>query len=124
MNTTFTINEIESPVVKDDKGNTLSVMQMIPGYGGWGCNAPTKFVTINGRKAEFVDPISRNTLRFLRMKWADQQEYTPTDTDCSAFWAAQDAHFEAVAAANESAIVDRFEAAYDAHIEEMACGDY
>lgn len=43
------------------------------------------------------------------------------DTDCSAFWAAQDAHFEALHKSDYERRVDAFESAYDAHIEEMCC---
>lgn len=45
------------------------------------------------------------------------------DTDCTAFWAAQDAHFEALRNADFEAACDRFEAAYDKHIEDICC-DY
>jgi hypothetical protein len=48
---------------------------MIPGYGGSGNMSPTKFVTVDGRKALFVDDVSRNTLRYLRLEWgAGKQE--------------------------------------------------
>jgi hypothetical protein len=43
------------------------------------------------------------------------------DTDCSAFWAAQDAHFEVPMHAAYEARVAAFEDAYEAHIEEMCC---
>jgi hypothetical protein len=81
MNTTFTLNELAKELlaptqslydleVKDSDGKELHPLRMVPGYGGWGNNSPTEFITIRGRKALFVDKVSQNTLRCLRLRWA------------------------------------------------------
>ena len=81
MNTTFTLNSLAQELlkpaeslyaleVKDEDGREMHPGQMVPGYGGWGNNSPTKYITIRGRKALFVDKVSRNALRYLKLKWA------------------------------------------------------
>jgi hypothetical protein len=44
------------------------------------------------------------------------------DSDCSAFWAAQDSHFESLAHKDYEAWVAAFEDAYEAHIADMMPG--
>ena len=57
-------------IITDDKGHRISPFGMVPGYGGWGNNAPTKYVLVNGYRANFVSSINLTSVRFLTMEWA------------------------------------------------------
>lgn len=70
----FSINELaaansKNPTVLDDRGKQLFPGNMVPGYGGWGQNGPTEFVTVDGRKALFAEPVAKTALGGLRLKW-------------------------------------------------------
>jgi len=80
---TFTIDQLDMDrhnkglklvEVLDDRGKYLYKSQPLPGYGGWGGNAPTKFVTIDGKKAIFenMGKVRGGTsLENLKLKWSN-----------------------------------------------------
>ena len=80
---TFTIHQLDMDRFKkgfklvevmDDSGKYLYKSQPLPGYGGWGGNAPTKFVTIDGKKAIFenMGKVRGGTsLENLKLKWSN-----------------------------------------------------